>query len=163
MRLHRLLPLALAFVVNGCGGSDSSASTDPNANGSAGVTNGTFTATINGTNWSAVGKVAVTRSASIISIAGGSLSYVVSFGTGTANVAGVFPLTYLNPSGALAIVSNTSGASWSTALPGGTGTLTITALTATRVAGTFVFDAPSASGSGNGTLHVTNGKFDVTF
>ena len=162
MRLHRLLPLALTLAVNACGGSDNSA-TDPTANGAAGVTNGTFSATINGTNWSAIGKVAVTRGGSIISVAAGSLTYVVGFGVGAATVAGVYPLSYQNPSGSIAIVTNTAGAGWSTAVSGGTGTLTITALTATHLAGTFVFDAPSTTGSANGTLHVTNGKFDVTF
>jgi hypothetical protein len=162
MRLHRLLPLALAIAAYGCGGSDNSA-TDPNANGATGVTNGNFTATINGTNWSAIGKVAVTRGGSVISIAAGSLSYVLGLGIGAASLPGVYPLSYQNPTGSIAIVTNVSGASWSTATSGGTGTVTITALTATHVAGTFVFDAPAASGTGNGTLHVTNGKFDVTF
>lgn len=162
MRLHRLLPLMLALAVPGCGGSDNSVA-DPTVNGAAGVTNGNFTATINGTNWSAIGKVAVSRSGSIISVAAGSLTYVVGFGVGAATVAGVYPLTYQNPNGSIAIVTNTAGAGWSTAVSGGTGTLTITALTATHIAGTFVFDAPATTGTGNGTLHVTNGKFDVTF
>jgi len=148
--------------VNACGGSDNSA-TDPTADTGAGVTNGNFTATINGTNWGAIGKVAVTRGGSIISIAAGSLSYVVGFGIGAATVPGVYPLNYQNATGSIAIVTNVSGASWSTAVQGGTGTLTITALTTTHVAGTFAFDAPTASSTGNGTLHVTNGKFDVTF
>lgn len=160
MRLHRIVPLALAFLANACG--SDKAPTDPTTGGAA-VTNGTFTATINGTNWSAIGQVAVTRANNIVSIAGASTTYVISFGIGTAGVAGVYPLSYQNPTGSIAIASNVSGGGWATSKAGGAGTITLTALTATRVAGTFVFDAPAVSGNATGTLHVTNGKFDVTY
>jgi hypothetical protein len=36
-------------------------------------------------------------------------------------------------------------------------------MTANHVVGTFAFDAVAASGGATGTVHVTNGKFDITF
>jgi Family of unknown function (DUF6252) len=55
-----------------------------------------------------------------------------------------------------------AGGAWSTPLSGASGTLTITTLTTTHIVGTFSFTADSSTGSAHGSVHVTNGKFDVS-
>jgi hypothetical protein len=52
---------------------------------------------------------------------------------------------------------------WNTGLTGGSGTLTITSLTTTRIAGSFTFTANAAGGSATGTQSVTSGTFDAGF
>jgi len=156
--------LVLSLLSAACGGDKTT--TDP-GNGTGGgvntVTNGSFSATINGAAWSPTGRVAVSKSGTVVAIAAVSLnSYVVSLAIG--NVAtGTFSLNYLNQTASLAIVSNASGQGWTTFTQGGTGTLTITTYTASRIAGTFSFDAAPTSGGATGTLHVTNGSFDITY
>jgi hypothetical protein len=59
-------------------------------------------------------------------------------------------------------MSNSAGG-WGTGFAGGSGTITVTVLTATRIAGTFSFDAMPGSGAATGTLQVRNGVFDVSF
>jgi hypothetical protein len=66
-----------------------------------------------------------------------------------------------NPPTASQAIVILGGQSWGTSLQGGTGSITITSYAAGRVAGTFAFDAPSTASGG--TLHVTNGSFNVTF
>jgi hypothetical protein len=51
-------------------------------------------------------------------------------------------------------------ATWATPLSGTAGTVTITTLTGTRIAGTFAFDATPAGGGAAGTKRVTGGSFD---
>lgn len=81
------------------------------------------------------------------------------------NVTG--PGTYqLNPNfvGTFAQVAITDGASaqvWTTALSPGNGTITVTTLSSTRVAGTFTFTAQFASGGATGQKSVTSGSFDI--
>jgi hypothetical protein len=55
------------------------------------------------------------------------------------------------------------GRHWTSSHPGGSGTVTVTALTTTRVAGTFSFVAVPDPGTPGGTRHVTNGQFDIAF
>jgi hypothetical protein len=56
-----------------------------------------------------------------------------------------------------------NGVAWTTNTTGGAGTVVVTTLTASRVAGTFTFDAPPSPGQGTTTAHVTSGTFDVTY
>lgn len=53
------------------------------------------------------------------------------------------------------------GAGWLTELSGLAGTVTITALTPTRIAGTFNFEAIASTGGASGTRTVTSGEFDL--
>ena len=56
------------------------------------------------------------------------------------------------------------GAAWAANPSGGSGTITVTALTSTRVAGTFQFTGAAVSGTGaSATRQVTSGKFDLSF
>lgn len=56
---------------------------------------------------------------------------------------------------------STTGAGWSTPINGRSGSITITTLTDTRIAGTFHFDADPITGSSTGTKEVTDGEFDM--
>jgi hypothetical protein len=74
---------------------------------------------------------------------------------------GTYPLgTGAGVSGGIAIYADNTGG-WTTPLSGSAGTVTITALTASRIAGTFSFTAGANAGSATGTRAVTNGAFDL--
>lgn len=45
----------------------------------------------------------------------------------------------------------------------GAGTITVSTLTANRIAGTFTFTVEASTGQAPATLSVTDGRFDVTF
>ena len=89
-------------------------------------------------------------------------SYTISLGIAGLTAPGTVDLSLGVGNGSTAIVANSTGA-WGTAFSGGSGTITVTTLTANRIAGTFSFDAPAGSGQATGTLQVRNGQFDVTF
>ena len=97
-------------------------------------------------------------SLSAIGDSGGTHSLIIT-------LAGLIgPATYSLNSGSHsnAIISNPGGA-WGTGFAGGTGSITITAIDATHVAGTFSFDAKPGSGSATGTVSVRSGLFDIAF
>jgi len=152
----------LAFTV-ACGGSDSTGPTQTTNL----VTNGSFRANINGTAWSAAGRVSVIASGGLLTIAGVSGTYALSFGIGPFSGPGTFSFVYAplaNPPTASQAIVILGSQAWGTSIQGGTGSMVISTYTASRVAGTFSFDAPSsASGGAGGTLHVTSGSFDVTY
>lgn len=153
--------LILAAFAGACGGSGDS--TGPTQTGNL-VTNGSFKATIGGTAWSAVGRAVASQSGGLLTIAGASGTYVISFGIGPFTGPGTYSLVYApsaNPPTASQAIVVQGNQSWGTSVQGGTGSVVITTYTATRIAGAFSFDAPTASGAG-GTLHVTNGSFDFT-
>jgi len=152
--------LAVLAFLAACGGSDSTGPAQTNNL----VTNGSFSAVVNGTAWSAAGRVAVSQSGTLLTITGASGTYAISFGIGPFGGPSTFSLVYAplaNPPTASQAIVILGGQSWGTSLQGGTGSITITNYAAGRVAGTFSFDAPSTASGG--TLHVTNGSFDVTF
>lgn len=153
--------LVLVACAAACGGSGDS--TGPKQTGNL-VTNGSFSATIGGTAWSAVGRAVASQNGGLLTIAGVSGTYAISFGIGPFTGPGTYSLVYAplaNPPTASQAIVVQGNQSWGTSVQGGTGSVVITTYTATRIAGTFFFDAPTASGAG-GTLHVTNGSFDFT-
>ena len=158
-RFAALLP-GLLLVATNCGGGGSSVTgTSNNA-----LLNGTFSASINGSRWSAAGRVAVTRGAgNSLIIAGASLTYSISFALINATGPGTFSLVYTTTTVPSFAILSGNGAAWTTNTTGGTGTVVVTTLTANRVAGTFTFDAPASPGQGTTTAHVTGGAFDVTY
>jgi hypothetical protein len=162
MRRFAIVPsLVLVAFAGACGGSGDSTGPRQSANL---VTNGSFRATIGGTAWSAVGRAAASQSGTLLAISGVSGTYVITFGLGPFTGPGTYSLVYAptaNPPTASQAIVIQGSLSWGTSVQGGTGAVVITAYSATRVAGTFSFDAPAASGAG-GTLHVTNGSFDFT-
>ena len=162
-RLSALLPGLLLVVATNCGGSSGSSITGTGNNNNP-LLNGTFSASINGTSWSAEGRVAVTHSVSnSLIMAGASLTYSMSFALINATAPGTYSLTYTNTTVPSFAILSGSGAAWTTNTTGGTGSVVVTTLTANHIAGTFTFDAPASPGQGTTTAHVTGGKFDVTF
>jgi len=145
-----------------CGGTSSSTSPVTSTNL---VTNGTFTATVNGTAWGALGKVVVNRpTANSVALLAASTTYAFTFTL--LNVTGPTTVSLISaPSnGSQVLGSRTGQGGWSTGQTGGTGSVVITALTSTHIAGTFSLDAPSIPSTGStGTLHVTTGVFDLTY
>jgi len=157
------LPLlvVLSFAA-GCGGSDTTI-TGSNDTGNF-VTNGTFSATVGGAAWSALGRVVVTRPAGSLAIAAASTTYVIEITLVGATKTGTYSLANSVSNASQVIVGNANGMAWVTGAAGATGSVTITTFTSTHVVGTFTFDAvPGPASSATGTLHVTNGAFDLTY
>jgi hypothetical protein len=151
--LHLRLGVWAACAVLGtaCGGGD-----NPTGPG-----NTSMTAKVDGNTWRATVGVAAVRQAGFIGIGGSAADgSTISFafpdnGTGTFQVAGTdgTNANYIK-----------SGQGWTAAFgSGGSGTITVTSVTATRVGGTFSFVAQGISGGATGTKTVTNGSFDIAF
>ncbi len=146
-----------ASLVLACGGGGGD---DGGPAGPGGTSN--VTAKIDGTTWHGVGAAA-RASGGIYTISGastGTFSLVISLynisGTGTYGL-GINATGF----GGTGIVADASGG-WSTPLTGMAGTITLTTLTDTRIAGTFSYTATPISGSAAGTKVVTEGSFDMT-
>ena len=102
--------------------------------------------------------------------------YVISGSVATANQAlaisisvynvdgpGTYPLGVGSTAfGGIAILAE-GGGGWVTPLSGAAGSITITALTATRMAGNFSFTAEGSTGGATGTRTVTDGEFGLEF
>lgn len=158
-RLSALLP-GLLLVATSCGGSSS---TDVPVT-SVPLLNGTFAASINGAAWSAEGRVAVVRGAGNSLIMGAaSLTRSLSLTLIGASAPGTYSMAYTTATLPSFAIMSSAGAAWTTNTTGGTGSVVVTVLTSSRVAGTFSFDAPPSPGQGTTTAHVTGGTFDVTY
>lgn len=159
LRARVLSAMGLLSIV-ACGGSDSVTGT---TTGNCGTTT-TMSATIDGTAWcSPAASVSRAGNNSIIAVAGIDLGLTASISFGVvAPATGTFSVAPGNNTFGSATVAK-AGKGWSSAVPGGTGSVTFTTLTANHVVGTFAFDAVGASGGATGMVHVTNGKFDITF
>lgn len=140
-----------------------------NMSDSASTSAGHLTATVDGVAWTASAQSVSTAA---IAAGAGVYSILVSQ-TADANALnlsmtlyhvtapGTYPLGVDSTmSGGIGVVSNLD-AGWATPLSGSAGSITITTLTSTRMAGTFAFTANAASGSATGTRVVTGGSFDL--
>jgi len=158
MRSTRGLSTIVLLCMVACGGSSS---TSPNNNGSNNSA-GPLSATINGKAWSSQFPTA-SYHGSILAVAGldNGLTASVTLAL-TVAAPGTFSVSSGNNVFGNGGYSTPVGG-WATALPGGTGTVTVTTLTSNHVAGTFAFDAVPATTGATGTVHITNGKFDITF
>jgi len=154
------------LLAGGCGGGDGD-----NGPGPGGGSSGPFTAVVDGNAWAAdettIGAQTVPAVPGGFVLVGSqvqssndvrsiSLSLYNVRGTGTYAL-GVLP----NVIGGLGTYGQGGGNvanGWVTPLNGHAGSVTLTALTATRIAGTFQFDASDNAGS---TRHITEGAFDV--
>lgn len=152
---------AIATVVFAvaCGGSDSKGVTNPNQRQSA----GTLSARIDGTVWTAsVVSVAVNNNGLIIS---GASASGQGLAIGASRLQGAGAQTFGSNVSALATLT-LGTQSWSATGVQGTGssgTVTLTALTASRAVGTFAFTATPLAGGATANRVVTSGAFDVTF
>jgi hypothetical protein len=121
---------------------------------------GSIGAQVNGQPWSATTRGA-THVSGTLTITGTDASQrTVLVAAANVTAPGTFQLTLGNPNGAIASVIE-GGAIWSSSLSGGSGTLTVSILTATRVAGSFTFTGVPATVSATGTRAVTGGQFDL--
>jgi hypothetical protein len=158
MRRSSVLSAFVLLSALACGGSS------PTATGSGTSTSGPMSATIGGVDWASPTPRGSYKNG-IVAIAGLDLALTntVTLAVAVATAPGTYSLSYGNTNFASGSVARPSGAGWTTGVPGGVGTVTFTVLTATRAAGTFAFDAVPSGTTATGTIHVTNGKFDVTF
>jgi len=78
------------------------------------------------------------------------------------DAAGTYPLGVTSANvGGLGVYSTTAGQSWVTPTSGAAGTVTITTLTSTRIAGNFAFTAIPQLGGVTGNKAITDGEFDL--
>lgn len=159
----RFATIAATIASTSCGG-DSKDSTGP------GGTNGefNFTAKIDGASWAS--DAGVERTGVPITLPGiyamtgiklGTSGYTVIISLYNISGPGTYPLG-VGPSvaGGNALLSTVAGG-WKTAQSGADGTITITTLTASRIAGTFNFTAVAFTGGATGTKTVTDGAFSL--
>lgn len=143
-------PAALVLALHGCG-------SDPTA---PQLTNGSITAQIDGGSFSATTIVAAYTSG-IMSIAG-------TDGQGrTIGIAGQIPGPGTYPVGVTSPANfsvNIASAAWQAAITLGSGSVTVSSISAAGAKGTFQFTAAPLSGTtATGTKVVTAGAFDVKF
>ena len=154
------LVAALAFTVAACG---DDGPTGPDGGGSE------MAATIDGTNVTfpslgiqgvytqnvlQIGGTTTTNPVRQINI---SLNGVTATGTYDLN-----PSALPNNLATLTLVEGTTASVWTTALSPATGSITLTTLTADRVAGTFQFTGQAGPGTpATGQKSVTSGSFDI--
>jgi hypothetical protein len=145
--------LVALFVLAGCGKSPTAPILE----------NGSMSAKIEGSFWAASDAILATFEGGVLSVSGQDETRNITFALvasapGTYNVSG--GSTGLN----LSLVELATGKTWQSFFGSGTGSVTITTLSATGTSGTFRFFAPSSFlGGATGNRNVTEGKFDVTF
>jgi S-layer protein len=166
MATRRLIAALTAVLTLGCGGS----STGPSGGGGGGGGTSAMAAQIDGQSWTA--DPATAGAQAVAGVPGGyviigtqvfsstnartvSLSLYNIGGPGTYAL-GVLPMVI----GGIATIGE-SNAAWLTPLDGLAGTVTITTLSATRIAGTFAFTANPGAGTAGGARTVTAGHFDL--
>ncbi len=147
---------ALALLVPGC-----SSSSDNTSGGSAPIT-----ATVNGTAFVGNTDAIATQLSGVLNISAFNAAKSAEILI-TLHVNG--PGTYSLASASVGIAeyevtTTTSASQWETGFNGGTGTITVTTLTASGASGTFSFTGQPLTATGaTGTANVTNGSFQVTF
>jgi len=156
MRFARTASVALAaLLVVGCG--------DDNGAGPDGDDN-SMTATVAGTAWNGSLAVQASRAGNVFSLSGTNGTYQIQLTVPNVTAAGTYNFGPGNV-GIAQVIQVTAGfAAWTSALVGGTGTLTIATLTADGASGTFTFNGIASPGTpATGTRAVTNGAFEVSF
>lgn len=151
-RVVGLAGLMLAAMLGGCSSGDPA---------SPQLANGTVTARIDGSGFSATVAIAATYSGGIFAVAGtDAQGRTIGFGSQVL-APGTFTVGAANPTN----FSVSAGASsWQAAVTLGSGTLTVTSISAVGAEGTFQFTAGPLAGTGaTGNKVVTQGVFDVTF
>jgi len=122
-----------------------------------------MSARIDGSNWTASAALAATLTNGILAVAGvdGSLRTIGFAVTATA------PGTVtIGPTSAASgtLTEGSAGPTWQAVANLGSGTITITSLTATTASGSFSFNLVANAASGaTGSKIITNGSFDLRF
>lgn len=150
--MKRLVALGLlSILAAGCSSDDGP--TDPGGSSSGGA----MSARIDGANWTAQSVTA--------SYLGGVLSVSGTDGTSTINLSaavqatGPQDLAAGSANGNVVIGSST----WYAVGQGGSGTMTVTSLSASGAAGTFAFTGGPLPGGATGTRTITEGTFSVQY
>ena len=168
MRVLKSVALMAMIAVLGCGGSgDDDDDGNPTGPPAGGATNGSVTAQINGTSWSATGTITVSRQPpSFIGLGAtgfaGNAAYSLVIGIGNATGPGSHNLNLQAGGDGSSLIVGSTTLGYGSAFNGGSGTITITSLTSNRIIGTFSGTLPPSSGSA-AALVITNGAFNVTF
>jgi len=127
------------------------------------VTNGSFNAAIEGVAWSAEGNVSVVQREGNVTVVAVSPTYTITLNLGHATNVGDYPLNLPAILGPSASLTHASGARWATGTIDATGLVTLSTLSASRIAGTFAFAGLSVTGGVVSFAHVTRGTFDITY
>ena len=147
------------------GGTTGTGGTGGSGGGGGGTApnHGTLTAVIDGVPYSGVVRTATSQSGIFAAAAMNDAN--VGFGIGALAVPGTTAISATSPTNALLTAgTGVPAMSWFASTSGGSGTLTISTITATGATGTFQFTMPPTPGTGaSGTRSVTNGTFSVTF
>jgi hypothetical protein len=147
--------LVALVALGGCG-----SSTQPSGPG-----NGSLTAKLDGSNWNATTIVA-TYPSGILAIAGtDNQGQTIGFAVGPTTATGTFPVAITSGVNAsLTVASGSSAQSWNAVQTSGSGSVTLTTITATHAVGTFQFTVVPVPGTGaTGSRSITQGSFDVTY
>lgn len=156
MRFARTASVALTtLLVLGCG--------DDNGTG-PGDDDNRMTATVAGAAWDGSLAIQASRAGNVFSLGGTNGTYQIQLTVPNVTAAGTYNFGPGNV-GIAQVIQVTAGfAAWTSALVGGTGTITIATLTAAGATGTFTFNGIASPGTpATGTRAVTNGSFTVTF
>jgi hypothetical protein len=156
--------LALAFAATACG-DDSPSSPDDNEN--PGTPSKVLTGTANGASWTATVVTGGFLNGNVIIAGNNGTSGSNGTSSLSINMAGVpGPGTYnLGPGNGYGLAQWINGdvGVFSTLGTGGTGSITITTATLSRLAGTFTFVARNTvAGAATPSMTVTNGVFNIT-
>lgn len=154
--------LALVAVLAGCGGGGSSGIAGP------GGASGPMSARVDGVQWNADelggGLAAGHPVLGMYTIPGrrtsGGTPEFLDLTLYNVAGPGTYPLGVNSTTFGGGAIFGNANAAWNTPLSGMAGTATVTTLTATRIAGTFAFQAAPLSGTATGTRVVTEGTFD---
>lgn len=149
-RLGTALAAVCIVSVAGCS-SDNTSNNDGNSS--------PMSATINGTSFAATGS-SFSYSGTSLSVAGTNLAYTITVSVGLLSAPGTYAIHATSPI-VYFVVSKAPSSGWDTIGAGATGTVTITSVSATHVAGTFSFSAQPQSGT-TGAMVVTQGSFNMT-
>ena len=159
--IARIAVLALASVALAC--SSGSKSTGPNGNGDY------FSASVDGASFTGDVLLSARLTFGSLDVEGtmGPLGQVTAMTLTLTSVTG--PGTFTIGSGgggnaaSIAASTSTGGVNHFGTVYGGSGSVIITELSATRVSGTFSFTAPpSPANASEAAKHVTNGNFSIT-
>lgn len=159
--MRRLLAAVSALLLATAACSSKSNVTGPK---NTSLPHGSMSATIDGTSFVATRGLSVTYNQGILAAAGvddsnNTLAFAVY-----ASGPGTYPIGITSPTNAIYTMASSGSKSWQAASTLGSGSVTVTTLTATGATGTFSFTLVANGGSGaSGNKVVTNGAFNLTF